>query len=153
MSNTTCNNLPSYEEQRQKMLEKIDATYNRLFTNYQQLSTTNERDKIPIQQKEQKLEELTEDLLNQLQNSISLIVEQHNIYEDKQKEYQENKKAIVKAEQAIKDFTNSSKAREDSFKSTQSDVKNLKYRHTVYLVMNIILLLVSAGVLVQAYRK
>ena len=76
-------------------MDKINDTYNKIFSNYQQLNTSNDRDKIPIKNQEQKLEELTEDLLSQLQKSISLIIEQHHIHEIKEKEYQTNKALII----------------------------------------------------------
>ena len=74
MSENKCNNIPTYEEQRKALMDKIDLTYNKLFSNYQQLSTSNERDQIPIKNQEKKLEDLTEDLLNQLQKSVNLII-------------------------------------------------------------------------------
>lgn len=153
MSETKCNSLPSYEDQRKELMEKINTTYESIFSNYQQLSTTNERDNLPIQKQEEKLEELTEDLLNQLQRSVGIIIEQHKILEDKNEEYKKNKQNIAKYEQDIKDFSNSKKAREDSHLSTLQDVKNLKFRHNVYLVINVLLLLVSVGLLVYVYRK
>tara|TARA_Y100000389_G_C17402654_1_gene486222 strand:- start:540 stop:1001 length:462 start_codon:yes stop_codon:yes gene_type:complete len=153
MSETKCNSLPSYEDQRKELMEKINTTYESIFSNYQQLSTTNERDNLPIQKQEEKLEDLTEDLLNQLQRSVGIIIEQHKILEDKNEEYKKNKQNIAKHEQDIKDFSNSKKAREDSHLSTLQDVKNLKFRHNVYLVINVLLLLVSVGLLVYVYRK
>lgn len=153
MSENKCNNIPTYEEQRKALMDKIDLTYNKLFSNYQQLSTSNERDQIPIKNQEKKLEDLTEDLLNQLQKSVNLIIEQHHIYKSKQEEHQKNKLSIEKTEQDVKDYSNSKKAREDTHLSTQDDVTNLKFRHNIYLVINIILLLVSAGILVYVYRK
>ena len=42
MSQSKCNTLPSYDEQREKLMNKINTTYNSIFSNYQQLSTTNE---------------------------------------------------------------------------------------------------------------
>tara|TARA_B100000242_G_scaffold294084_1_gene274644 strand:+ start:200 stop:661 length:462 start_codon:yes stop_codon:yes gene_type:complete len=153
MSENKCNTLPSYEEQRKALMDKINDTYNKIFSNYQQLNTSNDRDKIPIKNQEQKLEELTEDLLSQLQKSISLIIEQHHIHEAKEKEYQTNKALISKNEQDIKDFKNSKKAREDTHLSTLDDVNKLKLRHTIYLVINIVLLLISVGILVYVYRK
>lgn len=153
MSEAKCNTLPSYEDQRKALMDKINTTYNSIFSNYQQLSTTNERDKVPIKKQEDKLEDLTEDLLNQLQRSVGLIVEQHKILEDKKNEHLKNKETITNYEQDIKDFGNSKKAREDSHLSTLQDVENLNFRHNVYLVINVVLLLVSVGLLVYVYRK
>lgn len=153
MSEAKCNSLPSYDEQRKKLMNKINTTYESIFSNYQQLSTTNERDNIPIKKQEEKLEDLTEDLLNQLQRSVGLVVEQHKILEEKKEEHKKNKDTIAKHEQDIKDFSNSKKAREDSHLSTLQDVKNLNFRHNVYLVINVLLLLVSVGLLVYVYRK
>ena len=63
------------------------------------------------------------------------------------------KHLLSKNEQDIKDFKNSKKAREDTHLATQDDVNKLKFRHTIYLVINIVLLLVSVGILVYVYRK
>lgn len=153
MSESNCNTLPSYDEQRKTLMDKINATYNKIFSNYQQLNTSNDRDKIPIKNQEEKLEDLSEDLLSQLQKSIGLIVEQHHIHEDKKNEYRTNKELISKNEQDIKDFKNSKKARSDTHLSTLDDVKKLKLRHTIYLVINVVLLLISVGILVYVYRK
>lgn len=153
MSKSKCNSLPSYDEQRKVLMDKINTTYESIFSNYQQLSTSNERDKIPIKNQEAKLEDLTEDLLNQLQRSVGLIIEQHKILEDKKLEHQKNKVSTTKHELDIKDFGNSKKAREDSHLYTLQDVKNLKFRHNIYLVINVLLLLVSVGLLVYIYRK
>jgi len=154
MSEAKCNALPSYEDQRKALMEKINTTYNTIFSNYQQLQTPSDRnDDIPIKKQEAKLEELTEDLLNQLQRSVGIIIEQHKILEEKKDEHKKNKETIAKHEQDIKDFGNSKKAREDSHLSTLQDVKNLKFRHNVYLVINVLLLLISVGLLVYVYRK
>ena len=117
------------------------------------MNNSNDRDKIPIKNQEEKLEDLSEDLLSQLQKSIGLIVEQHHIHEDKKNEYRTNKELISKNEQDIKDFKNSKKARSDTHLSTLDDVKKLKLRHTIYLVINVVLLLISVGILVYVYRK
>jgi hypothetical protein len=153
MAESKCDTLVSYDEQRDALMDKINITYNKLFTNYKQLNTSNERDLIPIKNQEKTLENFTEDLLTQLQKSIGLIIEQHKIYEEKQLEYKTNKESISKHEQDIKDFSNSKKAREDTHLSTLDDVKRVRLLHNIYLVINILLLLVSVGILVYVYRK
>lgn len=153
MTESKCDTVLSYDEQRDALMDKINITYNKLFSNYKQLNTGNERDLIPIKNQEKTLESFTEDLLTQLQKSIGLIIEQHKIYEEKQLEYTTNKDSISKHEQDIKDFTNSKKAREDTHYSTLDDVKRVRLLHNVYLVINILLLLVCVGMLVYVYRK
>lgn len=161
-------NIPDYNVLRQQNLNKINKYYNDLlgsytsnYTNYsaQKISANiNDRTyaettlKPKISDYNQQMINVSKNMINTVNRDTDLIVNQKNQLKEKIKIVDDLNNDIKVLTAKDKELGIKTSADEDSLNNTKIGTKNLSFMNTVYIVLNILLLLVIIAMIVMLMK-
>lgn len=151
---TTCPQLPTYSDLRKANLEKINKFYDGVLKDYNGISTSTASTaniQNLITSYNNQLKEINRDLVQQLQNGIDNLVDQYDTLKSKKTQYEDNINTIKDLKQAIKDRETEVAAKSHSANETGILTSNTRTWHMILLAINIVFLLINAGILVYMF--
>ncbi len=154
MSTTTCPPLPDYLTLRKENLAKIQKYYSELLNDYNGLGGSNMDAAQPlISSYNSQLNTAAAELINNLNKTQDMVVEQHTNLDNNNKLILANRQRLTQLKKDIKKLTSENEARQKNAKDTQTQTTNTRYWHTGFLIGNILLLVVAIVLLVWMFMN
>jgi predicted phage tail protein len=152
MSTTTCPSIPDYQTLRKQNLAKIQKYYSELLNDYSGLAGNDMNNtQNQIANYNTQLNTAAKELVNNLNKTLDLIVEQKANLDDNTNLVVANRQRLAQLKKEIKNLTAENEARRQNTLDTQTSTQTMSYWHTGYLWVNILLLIISIGIIISLF--
>lgn len=152
MSTTTCPPLPDYLTLRKANLQKIQEYYNELLNDYSGLKGDNlSNAQNLVGTYHTQLNAAAKGLVENLNNTIDLVAEQQTNLDDNKSLVVANRQRLTQLKKSIKNLTVENEARRKNTSDTHNDTIVTNYWHIGFLIINILLLVISIGLIIQLF--
>ena len=152
MSTTICPPIPDYQTLRKENLAKIQKYYSELLSSYSGLASsdmTNAQNQIANYNSQ--LNTAAKELVNNLNKTIDLVIEQHTNLDDNNNLVVANRQRLSQLKKETKSLTAENEARRQNALDTQTSTQTMAYWHTGYLWVNILLLIASIAIIISLF--